>query len=224
MASPPAAVGVVILGGAGITAAMVWTVLMWIAIIGIVLLLLYLVYKLIEWARSRPRAVPRAVPKDTTKERQRRDRRRRARRKRRLFWNAALPYPPVVVSGGMVGTLDTDFAGGLFHLEGHHVWPKYVGGPEVQPLMSLRFEVHRGVVHPGLHLVMAGAALPMGFTLVINRTNRLFIEHLRRTPSDRAIFAGVMLTFYGGVGASATPPVPPGAYVPGIARSAATLS
>ena len=223
MASPPAAVAAVLVAGVGITAAMVWTALMWIAVIGIILLLLYLVYKLVVWARSRPQAVPRTVPKEATKEPKRRDRRRPKRQKRRLFWNAALPNRIVQKSGGIVGTLDTDFRGGLFHLEGHHVWPRYVGGPAVQPLMSLRFEVHRLVVHPGLHVAMATAAVPMGFTLVINRTNGAFIRHLRRTPTDRAVFAGVMLAFYAGVGAAASPPVPPAAYVPGLALSAAAL-
>jgi len=223
MASPPAAAALVLAPAAA--AVSIWVILQWVALILIALLILfvigYAIYKLIEYltkpkpvpiVRARPRVRPRVRP------------RRRPRKRKLLTWRAGLSYSIVTASGGMPGTLDfTVPAPGRMHLEGHHVWPKYVGGPEAQPLLSARVTVHRGVLHPGLHAVMAPVAARMGHVIVPNRTNPAFILYLRANPREKALFAAAILSFYAGLNSQTQPPMPAAAFTPGIAVSAASL-
>jgi hypothetical protein len=194
--------------------------LMWIAIILIIVLLviliiygLYLLYQYLTRAKPVPRAVPRVRPRVKP----------RVRRRPRtpLWWNAGLSYGVVIGSGGIPGTLDTTARlPRRAPLHAHHSWPKYVGGPVVQPLMSIRDTVHLAVVHPGLHVPMAAAAAAMGYTLLWNRTlNAPFIGHLRANIGDRAVFMASMSAFYVGLNAITSPPIPPPAYGVGLASS-----
>lgn len=221
MASPPvaAAIPLIALGGIVITAEMILVALMWVAIIGIVLLALYAIYLLIKRHAAKAPAVPRApaIPRVRP-----RVRRRPRRRRKPLTWNPSLSYGVVTASGGMPGTLDTTAKlPAKAPLHGHHSWPKYVGGPQVQPLMSIRDTVHQNKVHPELHAVMAAAARGMGpgFVLVRNVRDLRFIAHLRGNATDRATFAAVMSGYYASLNAITDPPIPPPAYGLGIASS-----
>lgn len=224
MASPPAAVAgffvaieLLLAEAAAATLASLSVVLMWVAIVLIVILLLVLIFILIKRALSRPRAVPRAPAKPRAPARPR----RRPRRPRKpLYWNPSLSYGLVLASGGVPGTLDTRARlPARAPLHAHHVWPKYVGGPVVQPLMSIRDTVHLNVVHPWIHTPLAATALSMGFIIVRNVTNVAFIAHLRRNVRDRTTFAAVMTGAYAGLNSITHPAIPPAAYVTGITYS-----
>jgi hypothetical protein len=223
MRSPPAIAGGIMVGigvllgeaAAGVAAAL-GTILFWVAVVLIVLLLLYLLYRLIVYLASRTTAVPkvRAKPKVRTK------RRRPRRRKKPLTWNPSLTYGVVTTSGGMPGTLDTTSPlGPSAPLHAHHVWPKYVGGPVAQPLMSIRDTVHLGFIHPTLHAAMAASASSMGFAILPNVRNVAFIAHLRTNVGDRTTFAAVLTGYYASLNAITDPTIPAPAYAMGIASS-----
>jgi hypothetical protein len=111
-----------------------------------------------------------------------------------------------------------------YQWDGHHVWPKYVGGPKAQPLMSVRSQIHQNIVHPGLHTTMATVAAPWGFTLVRNRTDRAFINHLHQNPRDRTTFAAAMIGYYASLNLITHPTIPPAAYTTGVSYSYTRLT
>jgi hypothetical protein len=220
MASPPAAVALVLVGGGiVISEALILTILMWVAIVLIILLLLYALVMAIRWYLARPRAIPRTRP--ITRPRTRPRRRRSSRSL--LRWNPSMVYGAVVASGGMPGTLDT--TGPLpasAPLHGHHAWPRFVGGPTVQPLMSIRGTVHISIVHPSLNLLLQGTARAMGHTISTHTSdprNIAFVAHLRSNLRRRAVFSGAMTGYYTGLNAVTRPAIPAAAYLRGIAHS-----
>jgi hypothetical protein len=134
-------------------------------------------------------------------------------------------YGAVVTSGGMPGILDT--TGRLpthAPLHGHHVWPQFVGGPTVQPLMSIRGTVHISIVHPSLNRLLQGTARAMGHTISTHTHTRdprniAFVDHLRRDLRRRAIFSGAVTGYYTGLNAATRPAIPAAAYLRGIVHS-----
>jgi hypothetical protein len=220
MASPPAAIGVLIAAAAAATAEAILVILMWIAIIGIALLLLYLLYLLVVYIIARVRA----IPKTKARPRVRTRRRRRRRVRKPFFWNPRIRQGAVVASGGVVGVLDIRvFDPSRPFADGHHVWPKFVGGPVIQPLMAVRSPVHT-VLHREFPLVIAPAAAAMGFTLMPTRLGNLpLITHLRGNARDRAAFTAAILGFYAAFNVQVDPPVPAVAFTTGVVFSAARL-
>ena len=225
MSSPPLAAGAVLVGlgaliaeAAAATLALIITILFWVAVVLLIIAIIVLIYLLISRALSKPKAIPKARPR--VKPRTRNRRRRRRRRRTPLKWNPAFNRATVIASGGVPGILDTTAPlPRVAPIHGHHVWPKYVGGPVAQPLMGIRDTVHLSFVHPTLHAPLAASAAAMGFTIVPSRTNLAFIQHLRGNPGDRTIFAGVLTGYYLGLNAITNPPIPAPAYVLGITHS-----
>jgi hypothetical protein len=116
------------------------------------------------------------------------------------------------------GTLDTSARiVGRAPLHGHHVWPKFVGGPEKQPLMSIRGFVHISTVHP----ILQATAAAMGYRITNQtRHNQAFIQHLHNNIADRRIFADVLTGFYGAnLNAITHPRIPAPAYSRGVTPS-----
>lgn len=227
MASPPAAaalvlggIGVVIAEAAAATAALIMTILFWVGVVLLIVLAVVLVVLLVQWivarVRAMPRAPARAKPRAPSRPRPRRP-------KKPLRWNPLLSYGKVVASGGLPGTLDTTARlPARAPLHGHHVWPKFVGGPAAQPLMSIRDTVHISFVHPSLNRVLQASAGTMGHTISTHTTdprNVAFIRHLRRSSRDRATYASVMTTYYAGLNSVTHPAIPAGAYQRGILYS-----
>lgn len=134
-----------------------------------------------------------------------------------------MTYGAVVASGGMPGTLDTTARLPVkAPLHGHHVWPQYVGGPTVQPLMSIRDTVHISFIHPSLHFAMKGTAIAMGQDITTTTTspkNIAFIAHIKGNMGHRLLFAGVVTSYYAGLNAVTHPAIPAPAYLRGIAHS-----
>ncbi len=227
MASPPAAAGAIVIGGglavsgaAAATLALLAKILFWVGVVLLIIMVLYLLYRAIVWYMSRPRAVPRAPAKPRAKPRVRRKPRRRRQPKKPLFWNPSLTYGNVVATGGIPGTLDTTAKlPSSAPLHGHHVWPKYVGGPSAQPLMSIRDRVHLGIVHPTIYPPIAATAATMGFTVLPNSTNHNLIAHLRSNIGDRTVFMTMLTGYYVGLNAITHPTIPPPAYTTGLVSS-----
>ena len=226
MASPPAAaaaallaVAAVIAEAAAATAAVILEILFWVGVVLLIIAVIILIVLAVMWIIDKLRTLPRARPRTRTRTRLR----RRRSIKRPLRWNPSLTYGAVVASGGMPGTLDT--TGRLparAPLHGHHVWPQYVGGPSVQPLMSIRDTVHISFIHPSLHVVMKGTAIAMGQDITTSTTspkNIAFIAHIKGNMGHRLIFGGVMTGYYAGLNAVTHPAIPAPAYLRGIHHS-----
>lgn len=223
MASPAAAV-VPVLVGVGIviseaTVALILTILFWVGVVLLIILAIILLVLLIRWIIARVRSMPKAKPLPRVRPRPRRRRGPRTP----LRWNPSLSYSVVVGSGGLPGTLDT--TGRLpakAPLHGHHVWPKFVGGPAVQPLMSIRDSVHLGVVHPSLNSFLVLTARGLGHTISTHTTdprNIAFVAHLRRDLLDRSLYSAGMAGYYAGLNAITRPAIPAAAYLRGITSS-----
>lgn len=235
MASPLVGVLVLFGGAVVITGEAILTLLSWIAIIGIIIgvaiLIWFLIIKpLLARVRARPHARPRARPRTRPRVRRHPRRRRRRRRRRPLWWNAGITRSTVVPSGGMPGTLDIRIPRGQWPasapLSGHHPWPEYVGGPHIQPLMSVRQMVHSRYIHTnaGIHGAAKLAARAMGYTISTHLTdprNQAFILHLRNNPADRTAFMGALVGFHYSLNTmpGCYPTIPPQAYGRGIVYS-----
>jgi hypothetical protein len=229
MASPPLAIaggGAIIVGG---TAASLATILFWVGLVLLVIALAILIWLFIIeplLSKAQPRAQPRTEPRTEPRTKPRPKRRRRRRRKQKpLWWNAGLSYGNVIASGGLPGTLDTRARlPSSAPLHGHHPWPTYVGGPVVQPLMSVRGIVHNTLLHTnsGLHGAMKATALTWGYNISINAThpqNIAFIANLHANLQRRTIFSGVLTAYHAGLNTQCHPPIPAAAYGTGIAYS-----
>jgi hypothetical protein len=139
-----------------------------------------------------------------------------------LSWNPAIAVAKVVGSGGIVGALvlgkgvPTPPTGLQF--DAHHVWPKFIGGPEKQPLMGIFSFIHLSIMHP----LMLNPLLAATFG-VTNRTtdpkNIAFIARLRTDSALRLQVAAVLTGFYASLNSQTTPPIPAAAYAPGISSS-----
>jgi hypothetical protein len=228
MASPPALVlapaaagGAAIGVAAGGTAVALSTILFWVGLALLAIALIILLYLLVQHLMAQPRAVPRAPAQPKAPARPRARRRRKP--KTPLRWNPSLSMGTVTASGGIPGTLDTNAKlPARAPLHAHHVWPTYVGGPVVQPLMSIRDTVHISVVHPGLHGIMKATAINMGHDITTNTTNpknQAFIAHLHGNIADRTTFAAVMTGYYLGLNLVTSPPIPVPAYELGMTHS-----
>jgi hypothetical protein len=131
----------------------------------------------------------------------------------------------VIASGGIPGGLGlcepfTPAYGNFW--SGHHVWPKYAGGPEDQPLMGIYEYVHNIYVHPVLNGILTRM-----FDITQNTTdpkNIQFIADLRTDPALRSRFALALTSFYAHLNSLSSPPIPPEAYLLGINESYARLS
>jgi hypothetical protein len=209
----PVAVGGVAIG----------TILFWLGVALLVIAALILLYLLIQWVASRPRPVPKPVPKAKPKPKARPKAKPKPRPKKKpLTWNPSLSYSVVIGSGGVPGTLDTTAKLPVrAPLHAHHVWPKYVGGPIVQPLMSIRDTVHLSTVHPTLYIALAASAAAMGFRILPNAANLAFVTHLRDPANiaDKTAFSAAMTGYYLGLNTITHPIIPPPAYTTGIISS-----
>lgn len=226
MASPPAAAAVVLLAiaaaiaeAAAATAAIILEILFWVGVVLLIIAVIILIVLIVMWIIGKVRTMPRARPRTRTRPRAR----RRRSIRRPLRWNPSMTYGAVVASGGMPGTLDTTARlPARAPLHGHHVWPQYVGGPSVQPLMSIRDTVHISFIHPSLHLVMKGTAVAMGQDITTSTTspkNVAFIAHIKGNMGHRLLFAGVVTSYYAGLNAVTHPAIPAPAYLRGISHS-----
>ena len=167
MASVPIAIGGAIAAAAGATLAMLTTILFWTAVIGLILVALVVLYKLVEWVVGRVRAKPvaRPVPRVREQPKVRPKRRRRRRTPRRFFWNPRANSPAAVASGGLPGAVDVRGPRQTSTPQGHHVWPKFVGGPDKgQPMFGARLLVHPAI-HREFPLVMGPVATTLGTPL-----------------------------------------------------------
>lgn len=223
MASPPAAVALVLVGGGIVIGeaaiALLWTILFWVGVVLLIVALLILLILAIRWIVGRVRTMPRVRPRPRIRRRPRRRRSRRAP----LRWNPSLTYGLVVASGGLPGTLDaTGPLPASAPLHGHHTWPRFVGGPVVQPLMSIRGTVHISTVHPTLNSFLLLTARGLGHTISTRTTdprNIAFVVHLRRNIRDRSLYAVGMSGYYAALNRFAHPPIPAAAYLRGIGHS-----
>lgn len=230
MASPPMAAAVaaapalVVLGEliAGLLAGVtLGAVLFWGAVVLLVIAVVVLLVLLVKWLLERAPAVPREKARPRAKPRTRR-RRRRARKEFR--WNLRQTSGKARASGGAVGTLDPNAPlPASAPIEGHHSWPKFVGGPEIQPLMSVRAIVHHTTIHTTIQVPLVAAAAAMGFPITANGRNLAFKAHLRANPTDRAVIAGVLTAYYAGLSARTDPGIPPPAYLLGIGVAQTTM-
>lgn len=141
-----------------------------------------------------------------------------------LAWSPTTTVQKVVASGGIVGALELckgKAPHGFFYV-GHHVWPKFVGGPEEQPLMGIFGFVHISIIHPLLN-----GLLTTTFNITNHTTdpkNIAFIARLRTDPALRAQVAAVLTGFYVSLNVQTVPPIDPRAYTPGIVTSLASLT
>lgn len=148
--------------------------------------------------------------------------------KKPLWWNPNMRLG----TAGFPGTLDSrNRAQAVGPLHGHHVWPWYVGGPEVQPLMSIRGTVHNQVIHTNasLHGVLKATALTIGrgFNITTNRThpeNVAFRRHLVANVGDRTTVSVSLSAYYAGLNLITSPPIPAPAYMLGITHSFPRIS
>ena len=126
-------------------------------------------YKLIEYILRPPAARPQAEAEGQA-EAQGEGQAEAASAAEPFRWNVAPQriYPLVVASGGLPGTFDPSAPlVGKSPMHGHHVWPKYVGGPRIPAAqLSVHHDLHRTAIHDPLHLVLAAAAAPMGFPVL----------------------------------------------------------
>jgi Domain of unknown function (DUF4157) len=134
-------------------------------------------------------------------------------------WDPNIQVREALRTGGIVGSLE--FARGtpapptLNSREAHHVWPKYIGGPEQQPLMGVYAHIHRNELHSQLLIFLMSRFNISGFTT--DPRNFAFITRLRDEPALRAQVAAALRAFFGIMNLQTSPPIPPAAYEPGIA-------
>jgi hypothetical protein len=141
-----------------------------------------------------------------------------------LMWNPTTTVQNVVNSGGIVGALEPCGIAtphSLFYV-GHHVWPKFAGGPESQPLMGIFGFVHSSIVHPGVNTLLT-TTFPIT-THTTDPKNITFIARLRKEPALRSQVALVLTGYYQFLNLQTEPPINPYAYVPGISSSLIYLS
>jgi phage-related protein len=223
MASVPILIAAILGEAAAATLALLGPIVLWAAFIGLILLALYLLYRLVDGIVSRVRAKPipkdRTKEKDKTKEKEKPKRRRRRRRSKPFFWNPRANSPEAIKSGGLPGAVDV--RGATSTPQGHHVWPKYVGGPDKgQPLLGARQPAHQAI-HSQFPLVMGPIAAALGAPLTPSTAgNARLITLLRQNDKALVQFAAGLTLFYAGFSKSqVSPAVPAAAYGPGIAAS-----
>ncbi|WP_158839600.1 hypothetical protein [Saccharothrix deserti] len=207
--------------GAILAGVSIGAVLFWAGVVILVILVIVLIVLLIQWlmARSAAKPVPRATPRAKP-----RTRTRRRRTRKEFRWNLRQTSSIARASGGVPGTLDPNAklpASAPIHA--HHVWPKYVAGPEIQPMMSVRESVHQGVIHTTIQVPLVAVAALMGFTITPNGQNLAFKAHLKANPAERPKVAAALTTYYSGLSARTDPGIPPPAYVNGIGVAQATM-
>lgn len=207
--------------GAILAGVSIGAVLFWAGVVLLVIAIIVLIVLLIQWLMARSAAKPEAPAKPGAKPRTR----TRRRRKRKEFrWNLRQTSSIARASGGVPGTLDPNAPlPPSAPIHAHHVWPKYVAGPDVQPLMSVRESVHQGVIHTTIHIPLAATAALMGFTITPNGQNLAFKAHLKANPAERPKVAAALTTYYLGLSARTDPGIPPLAYSAGIAVAQATM-
>ena len=227
MASVPIAIGGAIAAAAGATLAMLTTILFWTAVIGLILMALVVLYKLVEWVVGRVRAKPvaRPVPRVREQPKVRPKRRRRRRTPRRFFWNPRANSPAAVASGGLPGAVDVRGPRQTSTPQGHHVWPKFVGGPDKgQPMFGARLLVHQAI-HREFPLVMGPVATTLGTPLTPTTLgNAKLIRLLRTNDSALVAFTSGLTLFYAGFNRTQVhPAMPAAAFLPGLAASAGVI-
>jgi len=139
-----------------------------------------------------------------------------------LKWNPFTTVKNAVASGGVVGALELGEGvpsppTGLQY-DAHHVWPKFAGGPEKQPLMGIFSFVHLSLMHP----LMLNPLLTRTFSITTRTTDPLnvaFIARLRTDAAKRAQVAAVLTGFYLALNTQTSPPIPPEAYQRGISSA-----
>jgi hypothetical protein len=160
------------------------------------------------------------------------------------MWREPVNYAPVVASGGLAGALDFRFskkgdynvdvslgdasfsldagAGGGMAWHGHHTWPKFVGGADAQPLMTVRGALHISILHPAL-LAFLKAAGHNITTAETSPANQVFITRLRTDAAFRQQVALELKLFYQLVNTQTDPQMPANAYEKGIDYSRRAL-
>jgi hypothetical protein len=105
--------------------------------------------------------------------------------------------------------------------DGHHVWPKFMGGPHVQALLAVRSPLHLGVLHPALVPFLQAR----GHDITGRTTdNGAFIQRLRDDAAFRRRVARDLRAFYRLVNTVTSPPMPAAAYERGIDHTLSHLA
>jgi len=137
-------------------------------------------------------------------------------------WDPTITVAKAVGSGGTVGALV--LGPGVpspptgLRFDAHHVWPKFIGGPEKQPLMGIFSFIHLSIMHP----LMLNPLLTTTFGITTRTTdpkNVAFIARLRTDSAERLRVAGILTGFYLSLNTQTNPPIPASAFTPGISSS-----
>lgn len=162
-----------------------------------------------------------------------------------LRWVSGLMGEKAIASGGVPGALDfqwgTDLKKTVYKYRitvsgrtysadatdavgwhGHHVWPKNIGGPESQPLMTVREALHLNVLHPALHAYLHALGYPIT-AQTSSAVNQAFIDRLGTNRAFRHRIRDQLLDFYALMNQATDPQMPTIAYRDGVDWSLRSL-
>ncbi len=128
-----------------------------------------------------------------------------------------------VTSGGVPGALEFTTAPrtpATWQWEAHHCWPKFMGGPEDQPLMGARHDVHQTVLHP---LIFAGLRDKHQLLTSYTSTNREFIARVQEDADYRRRVHADLSQVYLLVTSMTSPVLPKEAWERGLDASRTAL-
>jgi|GEM_PF-2890048 len=101
----------------------------------------------------------------------------------------------------------------LWGTQGHHTWPKYVGGDPDQHCMPVQNTVHHSVLHRSLEYFWGF----WGKDVKGNAKNEVVVAKLKKSSATRQEFRRLLMTYYGGyVNAQTDPKMPESVYKKGI--------